>query len=155
MWKLWKSKALPAAALACALLLAGCGSYKLDAAAQSGSYSQDTGAAAAMPDAEDFALQANAMATVDGATGRANVLLGNPEGNTRNCRVALVLDETGETLYETGVLRPGQRVAYAELPLEAFGGAAEYAATAVFEILDEETGESIGAVEAGVLLVLD
>ena len=155
MWKSWKSKALCAPVLACALLLAGCGGYGFDAAAQSGSYSQTLERADSLPAVQDFAFQANAVVTVDSATGRANVLLGNPAENTRDCRVTLMLDETGEILYETGVLHPGERTAYAQLPPEAFGGAGEYAATAVFEILDEETGESIGAVEAGVLLTLE
>ena len=156
MWKSWKNKAACAALAAVTLALAGCGDYAFDESAVSGSYSLPAQTGAEAPQTREFSLMANADVTVDRATGRANVLLGNPEQNTRNCRVTLVLDETGETLYQTDVLEPGEREAWAELDTEPFGGeAGNYAATALFEILDEETGETIGTVEAGVTLTVE
>ena len=152
MWKSWKSKISACLLLGTCLLLAACGGYRFDEAAQSGSYSQAPNGAGSLPQPSNFALQANAEVTMSLAGGRANVLLGNPEENTRDCRVALILDDTGETVYETEVLHPGERIAYAGLDTDAFEGAGEYAATAVFTILDEETGETIGRVEAGLVI---
>lgn len=106
--------------------------------------------AASMPQTQNFALIANAEITLNATTGKANVMLGNSAENVRNCKVTLVLDETGAVLYQTGVLEPGQRVPYAELPQEELEGAGPWDATALFEIIDEETGETIGVVEAGV-----
>lgn len=152
MWKSWRNKALCLAGL-CAVLLTGCGGYGFDEAAVSGSYSQPAGASVPAFEPQEFELTANARVQADLSTGRANVLLGNPESNLRNCRVRLVLDETGQTVYESELLCPGERVAYATLELEPFGeleGDGPYAATAQFEILNETTGETIGTVEAAV-----
>lgn len=155
MWKLLKSKGriLGAAALMCGLLLTGCrGTYTFDENAADGSYMGSVPSTSEAPEIRDFTLLANAEVTVNAQTGRANVLLGNPKENTRDCRISLVLDDSGEVLYETDVLHPGERVAYAQVDLEAFdaSNAGPYDATALFEILNEETGETIGFVEAGV-----
>lgn len=155
MWKLWKNKAFCLAAL-CAVLLTACGGsagYDFDGAAVSGSYSQPAWSAASAPEVQEFELTANAMVEADPVTGRANVLLGNPESNVRDCRVRLVLDQTGQTIFESELLRPGERVAYATLELEPFeelGSTGPYAATAEFEVLDQTTGELICTVEAAV-----
>lgn len=148
MWKLWKIKALCCALVCC--LMAACGGYQFDSAAESGSYAQ---AAGSMPQAQDFGLMANASPLLDLSSGRANVMLGNPEENRQRCRVQLLLDATGEVLYETE-LAPGEREAYALLPVEAFSGAGEYAATAVFAILDE-AGSTRGSVEAAVRITAE
>ena len=153
MWRSSNSKL--AAALAAALMLAGCGGYAFDEAAVSGSYSMAAAPAAGAAQAQEFSLLANAEVTLNAATGRANVMLGNPAQNTRNCRVTLVLDETGETLYQTQVLAPGQRVAYAQLDADVLEGGGPWQATAQFEIIDEETGRPIGVVEAGVSITIE
>lgn len=159
MWKSLKRKGLAwgVAALMCGLLLTGCGGeYAFDENAADGDYMGSVGPSAQMPESKDFALMANAEVTVNSATGRANVLLGNPEENTRNCRVRLVLDHSGQVLYETDVLKPGERVAYAQLDLDAFdaSNSGPYEATARFEILNEETGQTIGFVEAGISITI-
>lgn len=147
-----------AAALAAAMLaMVGCsGSYTFDEHASGGSYSMAAQSGTKLPQAKEFSMMANAGVTADAATGRANVLLGNPPENTRDCRVTLILDATGEELYRTDVLAPGERVAYANLATEPFGGnPGTYPATALFEILDEQTGELIGTLEAGINITVE
>lgn len=153
MWRLSKSKTA-AILLVMFVFCTGCSSYAFDSEAVSGSYGEQSGET---PDqAQDFSLMVNAEVTVDKTTGRANVMLGNPAENSRLCRVTLVLDETGEILYTTPVLHPGERIAYAELDITAFQNdeTKEYPATAFIDIVNQETGETIGTVQAGVLLVL-
>lgn len=159
MWKSSRNKGLilGLAALMCGLLLTGCRSgYAFDEDAADGSYMGSVPTSSETPEIKNFTLLANAEVTVNAQTGRANVLLGNPEENTRDCRISLLLDETGQVLYETQVLHPGERVAYADVDVEAFdaAGAGPYDATARFEILNEETGETIGFVEAGISITV-
>ena len=68
----------------------------------------------------------------------------------------LFSDDTGEMLYSTPILNPGERVAYAQLDEEAVKQMkeGEYQATAFIDILDEKTQETIGTIEAGVKLTL-
>lgn len=143
-------------AAAVMLLMTGCSSYTFDEHAASGSYSMPAQPGTELPQAKEFSLMTNARVTADAATGRANVMLGNPAENTRDCRVTLILDSTGEELYQTDVLAPGERVAYADLDTGPFDGkSGTYMATARFEILDEQTGEAIGTVEAGVSITVN
>lgn len=152
MWKLWKNSFLILLAL---WVLAGCSAYSFDETAQSGSYGQQAEQSQSAA-AQDFALMINAEVTVNRSTGRANVLMGNPEENTRLCKMTLSLDETGEVLYATPILSPGERVAYAQLDEEVIKQMkeGEYQATAFIDILDENTQETIGTIEAGVQLTL-
>ena len=54
---------------------------------------------------------------------------------------------------EAQLAAPGEeKMCIRDRDTDAFEGAGEYAATAVFTILDEETGETIGSVEAGLVI---
>lgn len=130
--------------------LGACGSYKLDDSAQEGEYQAVP--SEPIEEAGEFALQINAEMELDLQTGRLNALIGNPRGNSRNCLVTLLLDETGETLYKSGVLFPGGREVYIQIETDPFAGKESCPATAIFTILDEKTGEEIGQVEAGVVI---
>lgn len=153
MSRLSKSE-VAAILLVIVMFCTGCSRYSFDREAMSGSYGQQSGQTTSS--VQDFSLMVNAEVTVDEATGRANVMLGNPKENTRLCRITLVLDETGEILYTTPVLNPGERIAYAELEMSGFENSEknEYPATAFIDIINQETGETIGTVQAGVLLML-
>lgn len=153
MWKLWKSSFLVLLSL---YILVGCSSYTFDEAAQSGSYGEQAQQDQSTQ-VQDFALMINAVVTVDASTGKANVLMGNPAENIRLCKITLFLDETGEMLYSTPILSPGERVAYAELDREVINQMkeGEHQATAFIDILDETTQETIGTLEAGVQLTLE
>lgn len=150
MWKLWKNSFLIILFL---WMMVGCSTYSFDENAVSGSYGDQ---AAQSTTVREFAIMVNAEVTVDASTGKANVLMGNPEENTRLCKITLFLDDTGERLYSTPILNPGERVAYAQLDEEAVKQMkeGEYQATAFIDILDEKTQETIGTIEAGVKLTL-
>lgn len=97
-------------------------------------------------------IQINAEPAVDAGSGRCSLMLGNPEKNRQNLRVTLTLDEDGEILYQSPVLKPGERIAYVVLSRIPKPG--EYPATAEFAALDADTGEAVGAVDAGVVLTV-
>lgn len=161
MWKFWKSSAAGCLTFALLLgMLTGCGRYMFDSSAEEGGYEQVLQGVATTnrPEANEkktFALMINAEITVEDS-GRANVLIGNPAENASDCTVTLRLDETGAVLYESPVLAPGERVAYAVLDREALQAADSnlLSATAVFTILEPETKKPKGSIEAGVTITL-
>ena len=65
--------------------------------------------------------------------------------------VALTLDETGETLYESGLIDPGYYVEYIELAQALAAG--DYAATATFTTYSlSETPDPIAQIQAALTL---
>lgn len=97
-------------------------------------------------------IQINARPELDYRSGSCNLMLGNPEENTRNLRVSVALKETGELLYQSEVLLPGQRLAY--VTLASIPEPGEYVATAIFTVIDEESGGAAGEVEAEIILTV-
>jgi hypothetical protein len=67
--------------------------------------------------------------------------------------VKLILDDSGEELFCSEILKPGERNAYVEL--EEVPEAGEHSATAVFMVCDPESLEQITEIDAGVLLTVE
>lgn len=128
--------------------------YVLDLSAEEGEYTQPSGISMeelqAQADETNFRLMIHSRPEVDLRTGQCSLMLGNSEENSRNAQVVILLDSDQSQLYQSEVLSPGTRVPYAELEKTLEPG--EHAATAVFQILDSETGERIGEVTAGITI---
>lgn len=154
----WR-KALAALGAVLALSGSGCGrdAYAPDPQAQEGSYE---GGGPAVMDGEmkktegasSFRIQVNANPQADVGE-KLPFFVGNPRENKWDVRVCVYLEDTGEQVYASPVLHPGQREPYGEpeIPLEA----GEYPAVAVFFILDRESGEQLGTVEAGIVITVE
>lgn len=100
-------------------------------------------------DQSSFRLQINAKPRVAGD--QAELLLGNPAGNSLCLSVDLILNEDGKTLYESGTLVPGAQILTVTLTEELAPG--EYPATAVCRAIDPATGEVAGTpVQADLIL---
>lgn len=97
-----------------------------------------------------FRIQINARPELTG--GRCNLMIGNPGDNKENVQVSLLLDDTGEIIYESETLKPGQRNAYVKIDTKLQPG--DYPVTAVFHILDPESGAAAGEIEAGAILTV-
>lgn len=139
-------------------------SYKQDEAAVDGAYEMTVApevreVAQKLAQRQEEALnssveiQINGEPKSDAVTGRCNLMAGNPEKNKRDLRIRVTLDETSEIIYQSPVLKPGERIAYVTLDRTLTPG--EYDATAEFAVLDSETGEDVGVVDAGILLTVD
>lgn len=98
-------------------------------------------------------IQINGEATVDAVTGRCNLMIGNPDVNERDFCITLTLDEDGSIIYQSPVIKPGSRIAYVTLDKKLESG--EYTATAEFAVLDPESGAAVGAVDAGIRLLVE
>lgn len=100
-----------------------------------------------------FTIQINASPVVDQQSKRCNLMIGNPPENTEYARVRLVLDETGEELFHSELLKPGMRDAY--VTLDSVPASGEYAATAVFLLFEPDNMTQNSEIEAGVILTVE
>lgn len=96
-----------------------------------------------------FRIQINARPEL--SAGRCNLMIGNPVENEADAYVILTLDETGEEIFCSEILKPGERAAYVNLNHKLETG--EHAATATFVVLGED-GEEEGAVQAGIIITV-
>ena len=100
-----------------------------------------------------FRIQINAKPVADKQSGRSNLMIGNSTDNEESVLVRLFLDETGEQIYCSEVLNPGERSAYGVLSVIPEPG--EYKVTAVFYILQPESTEISSEIEAELLLTVE
>ena len=105
------------------------------------------------PEPSYFRIQINAKPFADKQSGRCNLMVGNSTDNEESVLVKLFLNETGEEIYCSEVLKPGERSAYGVLSLIPELG--EYEVTAVFYILQPESAEISGEIEAELLLTVE
>ncbi|MEE0221824.1 MAG: hypothetical protein UEC12_07430 [Lachnospiraceae bacterium] len=138
-----------------AALLSACAfeGYRLDEHAREGSYDAASvaGEGRGQHQTAYFRIQINASPRAEKGE-KLPFFIGNPEENTEDVQVRIFLDETGEELYCSPVLHPGERQVYGEARRELEPG--EYKATAVFYILDQE-GQEIGSMEAAVTVTVE
>lgn len=100
-----------------------------------------------------FTIQINASPVAEQQSKRCNLMIGNPQENKAYARVQLVLDETGEELFYSELLKPGMRSAY--VTLDRVPAPGEYPATAVFLLFEPESMTQTSEIEAGVLLTVE
>lgn len=82
---------------------------------------------------------------------KGNLGIENVPGNRYSLQVSLILDETGEELYRSGLIDPGYYIEYVELDKRFESGA--YEATAVFTTYAlDETEDEIATTKVKVLL---
>ncbi|WP_312444465.1 hypothetical protein [Lacrimispora sp.] len=145
------------------LLVAGCfqsGSkereYQFAEDAKDGEYVRPTRVPGQSEDQKGpsyFTIQVNASPTVSRGGKRCNLMIGNPTENEQYVKVKLILDDTGEELFCSDILKPGERNAYVDL--EQVPEVGEHTATAVFMVYDPESMEQITEIEASVLLTVE
>ena len=86
----------------------------------------------------------------DEGTSSGTAYIENVPGNHYLMKVAITDDETGEVLYESGVLKPNQFIESIVLTRDLEQGT--YPATATFTALDEVTHEEVGQAAAKIAI---
>jgi len=145
------------------MLIGGCSpgggkerEYKFAEDAKDGGYVSPTrapGQGDAQKEPSYFTIQVNASPSVSGSGKRCNLMIGNPAENEQYVKVKLILDATGEELFCSEMLKPGERNAYVDL--EQVPEAGEHITTAIFMVYDPESLEQISEIDAGVLLTVE
>lgn len=130
--------------------------YVLSPDAKDGAYQMPTGIAMEelerQADESTIRIQINARPEVSSGTSTCNLMIGNPVENQGNLKINVTLDATGEDIFQSEELKPGERIPYVTLNVVPKPG--EHPATATFTVVSKEGGEPIGAVDAGLLLVV-
>ncbi|NTU88420.1 MAG: hypothetical protein HGA54_00715 [Actinobacteria bacterium] len=128
-----------------------------DASAQTGSYtgkSQEEIIADLNKTVEDGMLNISIAAQIffsDGS-GEGQARIENVDANKKNLRVSITRDDTGEKVYESGGIRPGQFIESISLNQDLPKG--QYDATAVFSAYNVETYEQTGQAAAKIKLIV-
>ena len=86
------------------------------------------------------------------AQGKGTANIENIAANPYHMRVRITLDSSGETVFESGAIKPGQYLQNIELSKALAPG--DYAATATFLALDRDTMENVGQAAAKIVLVV-
>lgn len=94
---------------------------------------------------------AEVMSFPDG-TSEGDVRIENVPNNKYLMNVVVKLDETGEEVYESGILEPNHHITKGTLKVDLDKGT--YAATAVFSALDPETEAVVGQAAAEVTIMV-
>lgn len=106
----------------------------------------------AQADAESFRVRINSRPAF-GADGEGDLLLQNPQENTRSLQVTVTLDETGKEVYQSEVIPPGGqelRVTLSYIPKPG-----KYEATAGISVIDPATGDAVGSMTAALCLIIE
>ena len=97
-----------------------------------------------------FNISIASVIQFDDSDNSGTAYIENVPGNRYNMRVQITDDDTGEVLYESGVLKPNQYIEKIALTRDLDPGMHE--ATAVFTALDPDTNEETGKAAAKVTL---
>lgn len=95
-----------------------------------------------------FRINANPYFSADCKSG--NLRIENPARNIYCMKAELILDETGEILYSSPLIKPNQYIEY--IPLSRQLSIGDYPATVRFVAIHSETGAYMGEVAAAITL---
>lgn len=87
----------------------------------------------------------------DGAS-EAELRIENVPGNRYLMKVEISRDDTGETVYTSGIVEPNRHIQKARLDVDLDAG--EYPCTAVFYALDPDTEEPVGQAAAKLTIMV-
>lgn len=97
-------------------------------------------------DESSFSFKINSNPEFENGQAEGTLYIENPVVNAYDMHIVITLDETGEKVYETGLIAPGQSIVRDALDVELAKGT--YAATATVYAHDRKTGSEIGKTAA-------
>lgn len=101
-------------------------------------------------DENQFAFRINACPYFEADCKSGNLRIENPARNRYHMQAELILDETGEILYASPLIKPNQYIEYVPLARQIASG--EHAATVRFIAIHPETDAYMGEVAAAITL---
>lgn len=103
-------------------------------------------------DASQFNMVIGSKAEINSQTQKGNLNIKNPQTNAYPVNVVITDDETGDVIYTSGAIEPGEEVRQVQLEKSLAKGT--YHATARFSLYDPKTKSKKGEVAAGVSFVV-
>lgn len=104
-------------------------------------------------DESNFNMMIVSEAIIDSKTQTGQLAIKNPESNAYPINVEIKEDETGQLIYTSGAIYPGEEIK--QVHLEQSLSAGEYHTTANFSLYDPQTKKKQGEVSAGVTLLVE
>lgn len=120
------------------------GVFLFDPSAEEGKLQMETGKEKA--ETKGFHFKILTSPYFETGSSQGELMITNPSDNKYKTSVIITLNENDQEVYASEILEPGDRVRFATLQGSLPKG--EYPATAMFTILDLQTGERVGAVAA-------
>jgi hypothetical protein len=99
-----------------------------------------------------FHISINTSPIFDDGASEGNLEIENVPNNLYAMLVTITLDDTGEVVYNSGLIYPNYYIQYDKLSVNLAKG--EYPATAVFSAYDTETQEHIGDAAGQITIVV-
>lgn len=81
-----------------------------------------------------------------------NLQIKNPDSNHNPVNVVVTLDSSGDVVYSSGAIQPGEEIKQATLEKKLSAG--DYPATATFNLYDPDTNKKTGEVASAVTLMV-
>lgn len=103
-------------------------------------------------DASQFNMRIVSEATIDQNSMTGDLRIQNPPSNSQPVNVVVTLDSTGQTVYESGAIQPGEEITQATLTESLASGT--YTATATFNIYNPDTNRKQGEVQSVLTLMV-
>lgn len=101
-------------------------------------------------DESNFNMMIVSEAVIDSTTQTGQLAIKNPESNAYPINVEIKEDKTGQLIYTSGAIYPGEEIK--EVHLEHALAKGEYQTTATFSLYDPQTKKKQGEVSAGVTI---
>lgn len=104
-------------------------------------------------DDSQFNMRIVASATFDQQSMTGKLAVQNPPSNGQPANVIVTLDRTGEVVYTSGAIQPGEEIKEATLDKKLNPGT--YPATATFEIFNPDTKKQQGQVKSALEIIVE
>jgi hypothetical protein len=104
-------------------------------------------------DASKFNMMIGTEATIAAQTQAGTLKIKNPQTNSYPINVVITDDKTGDIIYTSGAIQPGEEVSHVQLEKKLEKGT--YQTTAKFSLYDPKTKAKKGEVAAGVSFIVN
>lgn len=104
-------------------------------------------------DESNFNMMIASDATINGDTQKGQLPIKNPEGNAYPVNVEIKDNQTGDIIYTSGAIMPGEEIDQVQLDKPLAKGT--YQTTATFSLYDAQTKKKQGEVSAGVTILVN
>ncbi|GAX46503.1 hypothetical protein [Pseudolactococcus reticulitermitis] len=104
-------------------------------------------------DASHFNMMISSKVDIASQTQEGTLHIRNPKNNTYPVNVVIIEDQTGDIIYTSGAIEPGEEVSHVRLEKKLSKGT--YQTTAHFSLYDPVTKAKKGEVAAGVNVIVD
>ncbi|CCK19594.1 hypothetical protein [Pseudolactococcus laudensis] len=103
-------------------------------------------------DASQFNMVIGSKAEIDSQTNKGKLSIKNPQTNAYPVNVVITDDKSGDVIYTSGAIEPGEEVR--DVQLEKSLAKGTYQATARFSLYDAKTRNKKGEVAAAVSIIV-